>query len=131
MLAMTPEQTWDFLMTETRTAKVATVRADGRPHVKPVWFEPAGQPGAFQLLFTTDSRTVTGRDLSRDPRVAVSVDDPAPLYSLFLSRAPRNSVPTSMRSSRWRPGWAAGTWVTNAPRSTAPGTGFPPSGWSG
>jgi PPOX class probable F420-dependent enzyme len=84
VLAMTPGQTWDFLMTGTRTAKVATVRADGRPHVKPVWFELAGQPGAFQLLFTTDSRTVTGRNLSRDPRVAVSVDDQAPLYSFVL-----------------------------------------------
>jgi hypothetical protein len=45
MSAMTPEETWDFLMAGTRTAKVATVRADGRPHVKPVWFELAGQPG--------------------------------------------------------------------------------------
>jgi PPOX class probable F420-dependent enzyme len=81
---MTPEETWDFLMAGTRTATVATVRADGRPHVKPVWFELAGQPGDFQLLFTTHSGTVTGRNLSHDPRVMLAVDDPEPLYSFVL-----------------------------------------------
>jgi PPOX class probable F420-dependent enzyme len=84
MAAMTPGETWDFLMAGTRTAKVATVRADGRPHVKPVWFELAGQPAAFQLLFTTGPGTVTGRNLSHDPRVMLAVDDPAPLYSFVL-----------------------------------------------
>jgi PPOX class probable F420-dependent enzyme len=84
MPAMTPEETWDFLMAGTRTAKVATVRTDGRPHVKPVWFELAGQPAAFQLLFTTHSGTVTGRNLSHDPRVMLAVDDPEPLYSFVL-----------------------------------------------
>lgn len=28
-----------FLLEGTRTAKLATVRKDGRPHVVPVWFE--------------------------------------------------------------------------------------------
>jgi len=131
VLAMTPEQTWDFLMTETRTAKVATVRADGRPHVKPVWFELAGQPGAFQLLFTTDSRTVTGRDLSRDPRVAVSVDDPAPLYSFVLveGTAELSADLDEVIAVATRLG---GRYMGDErPRSTAPGTGCPPSGWSG
>ena len=60
MAAMTATETWDFLMEGTRTAHVATVRADGRPHLKPVWFELAGAPGDFQVVFTTAAGTVAG-----------------------------------------------------------------------
>ena len=35
---MTHDEIRAFLLAGTRTAKVATVRADGRPHVAPVWF---------------------------------------------------------------------------------------------
>jgi PPOX class probable F420-dependent enzyme len=84
MADMTARQMWDFLMEGTRIAHVATVRADGRPHVKPVWFELEGTPGAFQLVFTTSADTVTGRNLRRDGRVAVTIDDPAPPYSFVI-----------------------------------------------
>ena len=84
MARMTTEETWDFLMAGTRTAHVATVRADGRPHVKPVWFELTGSAAEFQLLFTTSAETVTGRNLSRDNRVALTADDPVPPYSFVV-----------------------------------------------
>lgn len=45
MAPMTDQETWDFLATGTRTAHVGSVRADGRPHVKPVWFVLDGRPG--------------------------------------------------------------------------------------
>lgn len=35
---MTDDEWMDFVSTGTRTAKLATTRADGRPHVAPVWF---------------------------------------------------------------------------------------------
>jgi PPOX class probable F420-dependent enzyme len=84
MAPMTAEETWDFLMAGTRTVHVATVRADGRPHVKPVWFELAGTATAFQVLFSTSAETVTGRNLSRDNRVALTADDPVPPYSFVV-----------------------------------------------
>ena len=84
MPAMTATETWDFLMEGTRTAHVATVRADGRPHVKPVWFELAGEPGDFQVVFTTAADTVAGRNLRRDGRVTLSVDDPVPPFAFVL-----------------------------------------------
>ncbi len=84
MAAMTPEQTWDFLMEGTRTAQLATVRADGRPHVKPVWFLLSGTPGDFQVVLTTGADTVAGRNLRRDGRVMVNVDDPVPPFSFVL-----------------------------------------------
>ena len=84
MAPMTTDETWDFLMAGTRTVHVATVRADGRPHVKPVWFELTGPATGFQVLFTTSAETVAGRNLSRDNRVALTADDPVPPYSFVL-----------------------------------------------
>src|SRR5882757_1628871 len=84
MAAMTAAETWNFLMEGTRTAHVATVRAGGRPHVKPVWFELSGEPGDFQVVFTTAADTVAGRNLRRDGRVMISVDDQVPPFSFVL-----------------------------------------------
>ena len=69
-----------FLLASPRTAKVATVRADGRPHVAPVWFDLDRD----DLIFTTWSTTVKARDLRRDPRVSVCVDDERPPFSFVL-----------------------------------------------
>jgi PPOX class probable F420-dependent enzyme len=84
MAAMTAGETWDFLMAGSRTAQVATVRADGRPHIKPVWFELSGRPGDFEVVFTTGADTVAGRNLTRDGRLMISVDDPVPPFSFVL-----------------------------------------------
>lgn len=84
MAAMTAAETWDFLMAGTRTAHLATVRADGRPHVKPVWFELSGGPGDFQVVLTTAADTVAGRNLRRDRWVMISADDPVPPFSFVL-----------------------------------------------
>ncbi len=46
--------------------------------------EEAGQAAEFQVLFTTSAQTVTGRNLARDNRIALSVDDPAPPYSFAV-----------------------------------------------
>jgi len=84
MAAMTAQETWDFLMEGTRTAHLATVRADGRPHVKPVWFLLSGTPGDFQVVFNTSADTVAGRNLRRDGRMMLDVDDPVPPFSFVL-----------------------------------------------
>ena len=84
MATMTAQEGWDFLMAGTRIAHLATVRADGRPHVKPVWFELSGKPGDFEVIFTTGADTVAGRNVRRDGRVMISVDDPVPPFSFVL-----------------------------------------------
>ncbi|QEN15855.1 PPOX class F420-dependent oxidoreductase [Mycolicibacterium sp. ELW1] len=66
-----------FLSEGTRTAKLAYVAADGRPLVAPVWFIVDGG----QLVFNTGKATAKGRALSRDPRVAICVDDQEPPFS--------------------------------------------------
>ena len=75
---MTPDEARDFLMTGTRTGKVAVVRRDGSPIVVPIWFL-LDDDGA--LLFTTGENTVKGRALRRDRRVSICVDDEEPPFS--------------------------------------------------
>lgn len=60
-----------LLASPARTAQLATVRADGRPHVVPIWFDLDGD----DVVFTTGESTVKARAMARDPRVALCVDD--------------------------------------------------------
>ena len=69
-----------FLEAGTRTGRLATVRKDGRPHVVPVLFVLDGD----DLLVTTHRDTVKGRNLRRDGRVALCVDDDRPPYAFVM-----------------------------------------------
>ena len=80
MKAMTPKEYADFLMDGTRTAKLATVRADGRPHIAPVWFVLDGET----IVFTTWHTTVKAKNMLRDPRVSLSIDDDTPPFAFAL-----------------------------------------------
>ena len=79
---MTPEQVRSFISHGTRTAKVATVMKDGQPHVMPVWFVLDGE----QIVFTTGAHTVKGRNLRRDPRIALVVEDDEPPFAFVHVR---------------------------------------------
>ena len=80
MHPLTPDETRVFLLAGTRTAALATVRGDGRPHVAPVWFTLDGD----DLLFNTGENTIKGANLRRDGRVALMVDDEEPPFA-FVS----------------------------------------------
>ncbi len=80
MPQMTGDEYRDFLMEGTRTAKLATTRRGGIPHVVPVWFVMDGE----DLIFTTGRDTVKGRALRRDGRVALCVDYEEPPYAFVL-----------------------------------------------
>ncbi len=67
--------------TPARTGKLATVRADGRPHVAPVWYEVDADGS---LVFNTGESTVKGRNLLRDPRASMCVDDDRPPFSFVV-----------------------------------------------
>ena len=77
MHEMSADERRSFLLEGTRTGKLATVRADGRPHVVPIWFTLDGD----DLVLTTGADTVKGRNIERDPRVCVCVDDEDPPFS--------------------------------------------------
>lgn len=69
-----------FIGHGTRTGKLATVRADGRPHVAPVSFVVDGP----EVLFFTGPDTVKGRALRHHPRFALCVDDERPPFAFVL-----------------------------------------------
>ncbi|EGX60027.1 hypothetical protein SZN_09668 [Streptomyces zinciresistens K42] len=79
---MTDEEWRAFVSHGTRTAKLSTVRADGAPHVAPIWFVLDGD----DLVFNTGASSVKGRNLVRDGRVALCVDDDRPPYSFVVLR---------------------------------------------
>lgn len=83
---MTREEIRAFLSAGTKTGSLATVRADGRPHVAPVWFvlDDADNPFGFDIVLNTGATSVKGRTLVRDGRVAMSVDDATPPYAFVM-----------------------------------------------
>ena len=78
---MGPDEVRAFLAHGTRTAKLATVRADGRSHVAPIWFV-VDDDGS--LVFNTGADTAKGKALRRDPRAALCVDDDRPPFAFVI-----------------------------------------------
>jgi PPOX class probable F420-dependent enzyme len=70
----------NFLLEHNHTAKVATVRKDGRPHVAPVWFDLDGDT----IVFTTGDSSVKAMNIRRDTRVSICVDDETPPFSFMI-----------------------------------------------
>ena len=66
-----------MLESPARTAKLAVVRADGSPHVAPVWVDLDDN----QVVFTTSADTIKGKAILRDPRVSLCWDDERPPFS--------------------------------------------------
>lgn len=94
---MTDAEVAAFLMDGTRTAKVSTVRADGRPHVAPVWFALDGS----DVVFTTFHTTVKGHNLQRDPRVCICVEDDRPPFSYVIIEGTATISEDSAELLRW------------------------------
>ncbi len=73
-----PEDWWRELVLElpARTAKLAVVRADGSPHVAPVWVDLDGD----DIVFMTSADTIKGKAILRDGRVSLCLDDERPPF---------------------------------------------------
>ncbi|GHF57030.1 PPOX class F420-dependent oxidoreductase [Streptomyces griseosporeus] len=77
---MTDDEWRAFVSHGTRTGKLSTVRADGGPHVTPIWFLLDGD----EVVFNTHNTSVKGRNLARDDRVALCVDDDRPPFGFVV-----------------------------------------------
>ena len=83
---MSDEEMREFITTmPPHTGKLATVRADGRPHVAPVWYA-VDDDGS--IVFTTGEHTVKGRNLARTGYAAMSIDDERPPFSFVTLEGP-------------------------------------------
>ena len=97
-IMMSPREL-DSYLREQRTCRVATVSADGTPHVSALWF--AWDGAALWLYSLVRSRRWA--QLRRDPRLAVIVDDGEEYGALrgvelsgsaeFVGEAPRTGTP--------------------------------------
>jgi PPOX class probable F420-dependent enzyme len=96
MRDMTEAEWRAFLLEGTRTAKLATVRADGRAHVAPIWFDLDGDT----LVFNTGADTLKGKALRRDRRVSLCVDDERPPFAFVLieGEATLDEDPAALRA---------------------------------
>lgn len=77
MKKMTNEEYLNFISEGTRTGKLATVNKDGSPHVVPIWFLVEGE----NIVFSTGLGSVKYKNMGKDPRVCLSVDEEKGLYS--------------------------------------------------
>ncbi|MFF0483429.1 pyridoxamine 5'-phosphate oxidase family protein [Streptomyces sp. NPDC004779] len=97
-IMMTPEEL-DAFLAEQRTCRVASVSADGRPHVSALWF---AWDGASLWLYSL-TRSRRWAELRADPRISVLVDDGEEYGELrgaelsgtavFVGEAPRTGEP--------------------------------------
>jgi PPOX class probable F420-dependent enzyme len=69
-IAMTPDEIWKFIE-ERKSLQVATIGADGAPHLTTLWFAIVDGDIVFET-FTKSQKVV---NLRRDPRIAVLVED--------------------------------------------------------
>ena len=95
-----PDDPWwlEFITADPpRTAKLATVRADGRPHVAPVWVAFDGT----QILFNTGASTLKGKAVRRDPRVSLCFDDERPPFSFVVVEGTAEVTEEPVELRRW------------------------------
>ncbi|MDN0198171.1 PPOX class F420-dependent oxidoreductase [Streptomyces sp. S.PNR 29] len=97
MHRMTDEQWRAFVSQGTRTGKLSTVRADGSPHVTPVWFLLDGD----DVVFNTEKDGVKGRNLVRDGRFALCVDEDRPPYAFVLLQGSAEISEDPDETLRW------------------------------
>ncbi|MGW4220166.1 pyridoxamine 5'-phosphate oxidase family protein [Streptomyces bacillaris] len=97
-IMMTPEER-DAYLREQRTCRVATLAADGPPHIGALWFVWDGT----SLWLYSITRSLRWSQLREDPRIAVVVDDGEAYDELrgvelagtaeFVGEAPRTGEP--------------------------------------
>ncbi|MCP3818780.1 PPOX class F420-dependent oxidoreductase [Streptomyces sp. A3M-1-3] len=94
---MTQDEWRAFVSHSTRTGKLSTVRADGSPHIAPVWFVLDGD----DLVFNTGKNTVKGRNLARDERLALCVDDDTPPFAYVVIHGRAELIEDLDQVSHW------------------------------
>jgi PPOX class probable F420-dependent enzyme len=94
------EMTWreikKFLMNNTFTGKLATVKKDGSSHVVPIWFvldEGKRQNKIGSICFTSSFESIKAQNIQRDSRVSICVDDQTPPYSFVAVHGNAKIVP--------------------------------------
>jgi PPOX class probable F420-dependent enzyme len=81
MSTMTKDEIRTFLLQGTLTGKLGTINKNGTPHVVPVWYTVDERDN---IVFNTGGESVKAKNIIRDNRVRLCVDDQTPLFSFVL-----------------------------------------------
>ena len=94
MAEMSKKQISKFLMQGTFTGKLSTVKKDGSSHIVPIWFvldggkkkksATARRAKDDDIIFTTNGTSVKAKNIQRDSRVSICVDDQTPPFSFVV-----------------------------------------------
>ena len=85
MTEMSKNEIRNFLMQGTLTGKLATVKKDGSPHVVPIWFVlDDGENNIEDIIFTTHHNSIKSKNINRDNRISICVDDQTPPFSFVV-----------------------------------------------
>ena len=78
MSEMTRGEIRNFILQGTFTGKLGTINKNGSPHIVPIWFTLDNKNS---ILFTTGNTSVKAKNIQRDNRIRLCVDDQVPLFS--------------------------------------------------
>jgi PPOX class probable F420-dependent enzyme len=78
MSEMTKDEIKKFLLQGTFTGKLGTINKDGTPHVVPIWYTIDEEDN---IIFNTGDKSVKAKNIRRDNRVRLCIDDQTPLFS--------------------------------------------------
>ena len=78
---MTKDEIRTFLLQGTLTGKLGTINKNGTPHVVPVWYTVDEMDN---IIFNTGGESVKAKNIRRDNRVRLCVDDQTPLFSFVI-----------------------------------------------
>jgi PPOX class probable F420-dependent enzyme len=95
MADMSKKEIRKFLMQGTFTGKLSTIKKDGSSHIVPVWFvldggkkkkksATARRAKDDDIIFTTNGTSVKAKNIQRDSRVSISIDDQTPPFSFVV-----------------------------------------------
>lgn len=95
---MDPAQLIEFLTTPVRPGVLGTTRANGRPHLAPVWYVLDGPDTVY---FNTGSDTIKGRTLRRTGWAALTVQDDRPPFSYATVSGPVELIDDLEQVREW------------------------------
>lgn len=98
MPKLTDAELHAFLDERGHLARIGTVDDDGFPRVLPLWFVRDGR----RLLFTPRSPAVVWRNLQRDARVGISIDESAQPYRKLTVQGVAETVHPPGEDDVWR-----------------------------
>jgi PPOX class probable F420-dependent enzyme len=78
MSEMTKIEIRNFLLQGTFTGKLGTINKNGTPHGVPIWYTLDEESN---IIFNTGNNSVKAKNIKRNNRVRLCVDDQKPLYS--------------------------------------------------